>query len=85
MTRIQKLTERLMSCPSTFEMRDLVRVMASYGFSIDEKGKTSGSRMRFYRECDGRMLLLHTPHPSNSLKAGTIRNVVSFLRELDDE
>ena len=85
MTRVQKLVDRLMSCPSTFEMRDLVKVMAFYGFLLDEKGRTSGSRIRFYRERDGRMLLLHAPHPSNSLKAGTIRNVVSFLRGLEDE
>ena len=59
--------------------------MEHYGFVLDEKGKTSGFRLRFYRESDGRMLLLHSPHPGNDLKAGTIRNIVTFLEGLNDE
>ena len=74
-----------MDCPSTFPMRDFIRIMGSYGFALDEKGKTSGSRVRFYRESDGRILLIHAPHPSDKLKAGTIRRVVAFVRELDNE
>ena len=70
MTQVEKLVERLMGSPSAFSMRDLVRVMGMYGFELDEKGRTSGSRVRFYRERDGRVLLLHRPHPSDELKAG---------------
>lgn len=54
--------------------------MASYGFEMDSKGKTSGSRVRFYRPSDGRMFVMHAPHPSDELTAGTIRNIVAFCK-----
>lgn len=53
MTSVVRLAARLMACPRTFRFDDAVRVMAWYGFALDGKGKTSGSRIRFYRESDG--------------------------------
>lgn len=82
MTRIEKLVERLMDCPRTFRFDDAVRVMAWHGFELDEKGRTSGSRVRFYRESDGRMMLMHAPHPSGELRAAAVREMVSFLKEV---
>ncbi len=81
MTRVERLAEQLMACPRTFRFDDAVRVMAWYGFALDEKGRTSGSRIRFYREHDGRMLIMHAPHPGNELRAAAVRNMVMFLRE----
>ena len=82
MTRIEKLVERLMDCPRTFRFDDAVRVMAWHGFELDEKGRTSGSRVRFYRESDGRMMLMHAPHPRGELRAAAVREMASFLQEV---
>ncbi|WP_080797949.1 type II toxin-antitoxin system HicA family toxin [Arabiibacter massiliensis] len=82
MTRVEKLVERLMSRPRTFRFDDAVRVMSWHGFELDEKGKTSGSRVRFYRESDGRILLMHMPHPSGELKAAAVREMASFLEDV---
>ena len=81
MTRVERLAEQLMACPRTFRFDDAVRVMAWYGFALDEKGRTSGSRIRLYREQDGRTLIMHAPHPGNELRAAAVRNMVMFLRE----
>ena len=81
MTRVEKLARQLMARPRTFRFDDAVRVMAWYGFDLDEKGKTSGSRMRFYREDDGRMMLMHIPHPGDELRSAAVRELASFLRE----
>lgn len=82
MTRTDKLIAQLLSCPSTYRHTDFLKVMASYGFEMDNKGKTSGSRIRFYRPSDGRMFVMHAPHPSDELTAGTIRNIVRFLQDV---
>lgn len=82
MTRSDKLIAQLLSCPSTYRFADFLKVMASYGFEMDSKGKTSGSRVRFYRPSDGRMFVMHAPHPSDELTAGTIRNIVRFLQDV---
>lgn len=82
MTRVDKLIAQLLSCPSTYRFADLLKVMTSYGFEMDSKGKTSGSRIRFYRPSDGRMFVMHAPHPSDELTAGTIRNIVRFLQDV---
>ena len=82
MTRTDKLIAQLLSCPSTYRYTDYLKVMASYGFEMDNKGKTSGSRIRFYRPSDGRMFVMHAPHPSDELTAGTIRNIVRFLQDV---
>jgi len=48
------------------------------------KGKTSGSRVKFYREKDNRMILLHKPHPSDVMKVGAVKNLVEHLVRMGD-
>lgn len=79
MTRIEKLREALLGAPPTFRFRDFVRVMESYGYELDQKGATSGSRVRFWRESDGRIFVMHAPHPSDEMSRGAIRAAVKFI------
>ena len=87
MTRVEKLAARLRSEPSAFRFSDFARVMGHYGYEMDQKGRTSGSRVRFYRPRDGRMLIMHSPHPGDEMSAGAIRYAARFLygEEADDE
>ena len=78
MTQVEKLYSLLMTKPRTFRFRDFVRVMESLGYELDQKGATSGSRVRFYRESDGRMLVMHSPHPSDEMTGGAIKAAVKF-------
>ena len=48
------------------------------------KGKTSGSRVKFYREKDKRIILLHKPHPEDTMKSGAVKELVEFLTELGE-
>ena len=84
MTRVDKLIAQLLSCPSTHRFADFLKATTSYGFEMDNKDRTSGSRIRFYRPSDGRMFVMHAPHPSDELTAGTIRNIVRFLQDVGD-
>ena len=83
MTQAEKLLNDLLSMPRTFDFRDFVRVMKHLGYSLDQKGATSGSRIRFYRKRDGRMLIMHSPHPSNEMSRGAVKAAVRFLRGED--
>lgn len=82
MTRSDKLEAQLLACPSVYRYSDFLKVMAAYGFELDTKGKTSGPRVRFYRPDDGRMFIMHSPHPKDELSAGTIRNIAKFLKDV---
>ena len=48
MSQIEKLIERLKSKPKDFTYDELKRLLNDYGFVENNKGKTSGSRVRFY-------------------------------------
>ena len=37
MTRTDKLIAQLLSCPSTYRYTDFLKVMASYGFEMDQR------------------------------------------------
>lgn len=80
MTRVEKLLANLLSVPNTFDFNDFARVMQYLGYEPDQKGRTSGSRVRFYRESDGRILVMHSPHPSNEMTRGAVKAAVRFLR-----
>ena len=58
MTQVEKLLAMLMEMPRTFRFRDFTRIMEHLGYELDQKGSTSGSRVRFYRARDGRMLII---------------------------
>lgn len=79
MSQIEKLVERLLSMPRTYRFRDFVRIMNYLGYELENKGAASGSRVRFYRNRDWRMLLMHSPHPGDEMTHGAIRAAVKFL------
>ena len=84
MTQVEKLRAMLMEMPRTFRFRDFTRIMEHLGYELDQKGSTSGSRVRFYRARDGRMLIMHAPHPSDEMSRGAVRAAVRFLHGEDE-
>ena len=66
MSKIEKAIERLKSKPKDFTYDEVKMVLNNFGFMEYNKGKTSGSRVRF---CDQNNVKidLHKPHPTNIL------------------
>lgn len=58
--------------------------MGSLGFKPDNKGKTSGSRVKFYRESDGAMINLHKPHPQDEMKLYAVRQLRKYLEDIGE-
>lgn len=77
MSTKEKLIERFKSLPSDFTFDELVRLFETYGFLIDNKGKTSGSRVRF--TCGTVSFICHRPHKHQVMKKATLRDVYNFL------
>lgn len=77
MSTKEKLLERFKQLPSDFTFDELVRVFEMYGFHIDNKGRTSGSRVRFR---SGKMsFVCHRPHPKPVLKKAALKDAYNYL------
>ena len=72
MSRIEKAKERIKQKP-----RD-------YTYKEHNKGKTSCSRVMFYREYDQQIIMLHKPHPGNEMKPGAVKGLLEKLIEIGD-
>ena len=59
MSRLDKAKERLKSIPKDYTYSEAKTLLSQLGFTESMKGKTSGSRVKFYREADGESILLH--------------------------
>lgn len=60
----------------------LLRVEALFGccgFLLENKGATSGSRVKFYNENDQNSYIMHKPHPSNIIKGYMMRDILNYL------
>ncbi len=83
MAKIDTLLEKLCAkpTPAGFRFSDLRRVMSYFGYSMSNKGATSGSRVRFYNPNTGGSLTLHKPHPGDQMPKAAVDAAVEFLKE----
>lgn len=68
MSKDEKLVKRFLARPKDFTYDELRKMLKSFGYSEDQQGKTSGSRVAFYNEKTKHGIRLHKPHPGNELK-----------------
>ena len=81
MTKKDKLIQRLCQQPKDFTFAELESVFLKLGFEKDDKGKTSGSRVRFYNRDKQLQYLAHKPHPSSIIKEKALKDIVNYLTE----
>lgn len=79
MSKSEKAKDRIKSKPKDYTYTEAKNLLSQLGFEEFQKGKTSGSRVKFYREKDQKVILLHKPHPDDVMKPGTVRDLVEFL------
>jgi hypothetical protein len=77
MSTKEKLVERFRKQPKDFTWEELVKLFAVFGFTISNKGKTSGSRALFVKGEDAHTV--HKPHPSNIIKGYAMKQVLDFM------
>ena len=79
MTAKEKLIERFKLLPKNFTFDELSRLLKGFGYEISNKGKTSGSRVRFINIESKSIIDLHKPHPGNVVKLGALKDVYEKL------
>lgn len=81
MSKLAKAKKRILSIPSDYTYGEIKYLLGRLGFHEYNKGKTSGSRIKFYREYDQKIIMLHKPHPGDIMNKGTVEDVVRKLKE----
>lgn len=84
MSRIEKAKARLLALPRDYTYIEAKYLLGQLGFVESTKGRTSGSRVKFYRESDNRIILMHKPHPSDTMSAGSVRDLAEYLKEIGE-
>ena len=78
MSRNDKLIERFKTLPTDFTFEEMVKLLAIFGYELENKGKTSGSRVEFHHD-EYQAIMFHKPHPSNIIKGYVIKLVFKQL------
>ena len=84
MSKFEKAKERIKLKPKDYTYAEAKSLLSQMGFVEYHKGKTSGSRVKFYREEDQKIILLHKPHPDDTMKPGAVRDLLEFLVSLGE-
>lgn len=80
MSKKEKLIEKLKSLPKDFTFEDAETLLKYLEYLESNKGRTSGSRIMFYRE-GFPPILLHKPHPQKELKQYQVRQLLEMLEQ----
>lgn len=75
----EKLVVRFLSQPTDFTWDEMIRLLVGLGYVLEQKGKTSGSRVIFKRN-GTKPIMLHRPHPGNVVKMYALKQVLEYLK-----
>ncbi|MFW5657522.1 MAG: type II toxin-antitoxin system HicA family toxin [Bacteroidota bacterium] len=78
MSRKEKLITRFLAMPSDFHYNEVVKLLGYFGFKELNRGKTSGSRVKFIND-QGIPIMLHRPHPSGIMKQYQLKQIKEVL------
>jgi len=70
-----------LSRPLDFTFRELTTLLGQLGYELDNKGRTSGSRVCYRQEKTGHVIFLHRPHPATFLKRYQVDYVIEMLQK----
>lgn len=84
MSKLEKAKERIRLKPKDYTYSEAKTLLLQLGFLEYTKGKTSGSRVKFYRAKDQKVILLHKPHPDDVMKPGAVKDLLEFLLVLGE-
>jgi len=80
MSTKEKLIVRFKTLPKDFLFNELVKLLLGLGYEISNKGKTSGSRVRFLHKEKRLIIDIHKPHTSGTpIKETTLKDIYNKL------
>ena len=84
MSQLEKAKARLRLSPLDYTYSEARSLLRKIGYAEYNKGKTSGSRVKFYRARDNSIVLLHKPHPGDQMSPGAIDSLKNMLERSGD-
>ena len=84
MSKLGKAIQRLKDKPKDYTYSEARQLLGQLGFIEYNKGKTSGSRVKFYRPSDKTIILLHKPHPGDIMPPAATRDLLDTLKNKGD-
>jgi hypothetical protein len=80
MNKHDKLLKRFYNLPRDFTFDETVNLFAQFGFHLETKGSSSGSRVEFINEKTGDTFAMHKPHPANIIKGYMMRQMMKYFQ-----
>lgn len=84
MSQSEKAKQKLLNSPKNYTYSDAKSLLKKLGFQEYQKGKTSGSRIKFFRATDQMIILLHKPHLGDQMNVGAINALRNELQRSGD-
>ena len=81
MSKKDKLIERFKSKPKDFTFNELATLLDYFGYYLDDKGKTSGSKIKFRNISSYMEINMHKPHNRKVLLEYQIKEIIEVLKE----
>jgi len=80
MARWKLIEDKFKNLRKDITFSEAITLLEHYGYIQDNKGKTSGSRVRFTSNshCD---ILLHKPHPQKELKEYVVKDLHKIFEQ----
>ena len=76
----EKLIERFKKKPKDFTYEETLSLLSYFGYHENNKGTTSGSRVRFKNEAKGTYIDIHRPHPGRIMKEWMVKAIYQHLK-----
>lgn len=76
----EKLLKRLKAKPKDFTFEEAETLLRYFSYERVEKGRTSGSRVKFVSEAHA-PILLHRPHPRKELLEYQLKQLIDVLEQ----
>lgn len=81
MGKHEKLLKKLLEIPRNFTFNELATLMKSFGYSVENRGRSSGSAILFYNSVLNDKILIHKPHPEKEVKRYILIMIIEKLRD----
>ena len=79
MSTKEKLIKRFKGLPKDFTFDEMIRLFGLFGFEVDTKGGTSGSRLALVNKEKCLSYNMHRPHPGDNIKSYVMKQVLEYM------
>jgi hypothetical protein len=81
MSKQEKLLKKLLEIPRNFTFDELLTLMKSFGYKVENRGRSSGSAIMFYHPELKDKIMIHRPHPEKEVKQYVLLMMIEKLRK----